>query len=189
MFMSIVRGTPSWVWSLLAALLMLGLWQRRARRVRPAAVLALPLALLALGLGSMAAGLVAQPLAALSWLAALATGLWLTRQWPAPRGARWLADEGRLELPGSWAPMALMLAIFALRFGSGVAQALHPEWRSALAFQTPLALSFGGLAGAFLGRALALLGLARPAAAVGTRRGGAASAPRELSAAAHRANE
>ena len=167
MWISIVQHTPPWVWGLLSALLCLGLWQRRTRRVAPAALLALPLGLLALGLGSMLPGFITQPITALLWLAAALLALAWARRWPAPRGTRWLACEGRLLLPGSWLPLVLIIALFGLRYASGASQALHPQWSSLLAFQAPLALGFGGLAGVFLGRALGLRALARPATAPG----------------------
>lgn len=168
MLISIVQHTPPWVWGLLSALLCLGLWQRRTRSLAPAALLGLPLGLLALGLWSMLPGFMAQPLTALLWLAAGLLMLAWARRWPAPHGTRWLADEGRLLLPGSWLPLVLIVAIFGLRYASGVSQALHPQWSSLMAFQAPLALGFGGLAGVFLGRALGLLALARPATAHAT---------------------
>lgn len=162
MLNSIVHHTPPWVWGLLAALLCLGLWQRRTRRVAPLALLALPLAMAALGLLSMAPGFVAQPLAGLLWLAAWLLALAWMRRRPAPQGARWLEAEGRVLLPGSWLPLLIIVAIFALRYASAVSLALHPQWHTALALQGPLALAFGALTGLFLGRALALRALVRP---------------------------
>lgn len=161
MLLQIITYTPVWVWALLAALLALGLWQRRTRRVRPAQLLALPLVLLALGLWSMAPNFGALPLAAAAWLAALAGAAWLGTRLAPPRGTRWLAEEGRLLLQGSWLPLLLIVTIFSLRYASSVGLALHPEWRRALAVQLPLALAFGTLSGLFLGRALGLRRLAR----------------------------
>ena len=166
MLISMLHHTPLWVWGLLSALLCLGLWQRRTRRVAPPALLGLPLGLLLLGLWSMLPGFQGQPLTALMWLAAGLLMLAWSRRWPAPRGTRWLATEDRLLLPGSWLPLALIVAIFSLRYASGVSLALHPQWAASLAFQAPLALGFGGLAGLFLGRALGLLALARPSTAL-----------------------
>lgn len=162
MILQILTRTPLWVWGLLAALLMLGLWQRRERRVSRAQLLALPLALLALGLWSMAPGFVAQPAAAVLWLGAVAAASALGLRLPRPAAARWLADEARLFLPGSWLPLLLMVAIFSLRYAAGVGHGLHPEWRNMATVQLPLALVFGALSGLFLGRALGLLQLTRP---------------------------
>ena len=162
MILQILIHTPLWVWALLAALLALGLSQRRDRRVRRAQLLALPLALLALGLWSMAPGFVAQPVAAALWLGAIAAAALLGLRLPRPAAARWLADEARLFLPGSWLPLLLIVTIFSLRYAAGVGQGLHPEWRAMASVQWPLALVFGALSGIFLGRALGLLQLAQP---------------------------
>lgn len=167
MILMILSHTPIWVWAVLALLLALGLWQRRDRHVRRGQLLALPLALLALGLGSMAPGLAAQPVAALCWLGSIATFLWLGTRLPRSAAARWLPEQQRLFLPGSWVPMALIVAIFGLRYAAGVGQGLHPQWRNAFEVQVPLALIFGALSGLFLGRALGLLRLTQPARAQG----------------------
>ena len=173
MLIQILTHTPLWVWSLLTALLGLGLWQRRLRHVRRSQLLALPLTMLALGLWSMAPGFVAQPLVAAAWLVALLAGARLGRRLPTPAAARWLAAEQRLQLPGSWVPLVIMLCIFSLRCATGVSLALHSEWRSMLSAQLPLALAFGTLSGIFLGRALGLRALTLQPAAPGC-----AAAPR-----------
>lgn len=161
MILQVLQHTPLWVWALFAALLALGLSQRRTRQVRPGQLLVLPLALLALGLWSMAPGFVAQPVVALLWIAALAIGIALGRRLTPPAGTAWLAQTQRLQLPGSWWPMVIIVLIFSLRYASGVGQALHPEWRADLAVQVPLALVFGTLSGLLLGRSFGLLALTR----------------------------
>jgi hypothetical protein len=163
MLIEILRYTPTWVWGLLAALVALGLLQTRPRRVARAQLLALPLALLALGLWSLLPAFTSQPLAALFWALGLAGFTALGRRLPRPAQARWLSGPQRLQLPGSWVPMGLILAIFCLRYATGVSLALHPEWRGAASVQWPLAAAFGALSGVFLGRALGLLQLTREA--------------------------
>ena len=162
MLLQILIHTPLWVWARLAALLALGLWQRRERRVRRGQLLAMPVALLALSLWSMAPGFVAQPVAAVLWLAAIAAATALGLRLPRPAAARWLADEARLLLPGSWVPLLLIGTIFSLRYAAGVGHSLHPQWRAMASVQWPLALLFGALTGIFLGRALGLMQLAQP---------------------------
>lgn len=161
MWIQIITHTPLWVWGLLTALMALGLWQRRERRVRPFQLLLLPALLMALGLWSMAPGFVAQPMGALIWAVAVAASGWLGLQLPRPRAARWLADAGQLQLPGSWVPMVIIISIFGLRYASGVSLALNPHWRNLASVQLPLAMVFGLLSGLFLGRALGLYQLTR----------------------------
>lgn len=160
MLITILQHTPGWVWPMLAGLLALGLWQRLDRAVRPGQLMILPGVLLALGLSTLAPVFVRLPLAALVWLAALALGAAAGSRWPAPRGTQWLPERRRLHLPGSWLPMALIVLVFGLRYGAGVAQGLHPEWRALWPLQAGQALLFGALSGLFAGRALALRRLA-----------------------------
>jgi hypothetical protein len=138
---------------------MLGLWQTRSRNVARAQLMALPLALLALGLWGMAPGFVAQPGAAAGWLLALGAGLAAGLRLRAPAGARWQPEKQRLHLPGSWLPMALIAVIFSLRYGMGVAMALHPAWRSDLQVQLGAGALYGLIGGLLLGRAAGLLRL------------------------------
>ena len=165
MMLMILSHTPIWVWMLLALLLALGLWQQRDRNVRRGQLLALPLALLVLGLWSMAPGFVALPLAAVCWLVSISAFVWLGTRLPRAAAARWLPEQRRLFVPGSWVPMLLIVSSFSLRYATGVGHGLHPEWRGQLQVQVPLALVFGALSGLFLGRAIALLRLARAAGA------------------------
>lgn len=161
MIFEMLSRTPVWVWGLLAALLALGVAQSRDRHVPPARMLILPVALLALGLSSTAAGFIALPASAALWLLALTAGAALGWHRPPPAGARWLPTEQRLQLPGSWMPMLLIVAIFSLRYAANVGMAINPAWRSAPALLLPLALLYGALSGVFLGRALTLFRLTR----------------------------
>lgn len=163
MLFEIVRHTPLWVWLLLAALLALGLSQRRGRFVQPARLLILPLVLLGLGLSSMAAAFSALPLVGVAWVAALLMSLTLALRLKPPAGTHWDAAAGRLFLAGSWMPLFIILVIFTLRYTTAVSLALHPAWRTDLAVQLPLALAFGSLSGLFLGRTLGLWRLTRAA--------------------------
>jgi len=169
MLLTIIRYTPIWVWGLLAALLALGFWQVLPRRVARGQILALPISLLCLGLWSMAPGFAAQPLSVLLWLAALVACSALGRRLPRPAGAAWHAESSRLQLPGSWLPLALIVGIFTLRYGVSVGQALNPELRQAAAVLLPVSVLYGAISGLLLGRALGLLQLTRPAPATMTR--------------------
>jgi hypothetical protein len=161
MITEILSRTPVWVWGLLAALLALGLSQTRQRQVAPWRLLLLPLVLLGLGLSSMLPGFATVPASAALWLLALGACVMLNIGRPARAGTRWLPDQQRLQLPGSWVPMGLIAVIFSLRYAANVGMAINPAWRGAPEVLLPLALLYGGLSGLFLGRALALLRLTR----------------------------
>ena len=155
----ILMHTPPWVWGLLAGLVALGLLQTRRRQVGLARAALLPAAMLAWSLWSVMAGF-GSPLAAAAWaLGALSTAAAVARLAP-PAGARWNAATRSIDLPGSWAPLGLILALFAVKFGTGVGLALHPELRSDAVFAAGASLVFGAFSGVFAGRAAALLRLA-----------------------------
>ena len=165
--LDILRHTPVWVWALLAGLIALGLSQAVPRRVGPTRAALPPLAMLGWSLAN--AGLrFDSSLAALAlpaWaLGAAATSVIVARL-PLPPGTRRAAQSGHLHVPGSWVPLVLILAMFALGFTLGVALALHPALRADAPLAGSASLAFGAFSGVFAGRALALLRLARRTAA------------------------
>lgn len=97
--------------------------------------------------------------------------------WVTGLGAAWLALRGRVgtsavrfsartqpfHVPGSWMPLALMMALFSLKFGVGVALAHQPELRQSAGLAVAASAAYGLFSGVFLGRALALWALARQA--------------------------
>ena len=164
MFIAIVRHTPVWVWGLLAALVAVGLAQTRDRELSLKRVTILPLVLLALSAGGVLSAFghaPVGPIAVGGWGAGLAAALTLARHAVAVRGAAWLARSAMLRVPGSWLPLVLILALFALKYFVGVSLALHPALASDTAFAGGCSLAYGGFSGLFLARALSLRALAR----------------------------
>ncbi len=157
MFTAIVSHTPAWVWGLLAALLALGLTQTRMRQVSRWRVLLLPLSILVMGLSSLAPTFSALPLTTLAWVAALAVGLALRLRIAPRAGTVWRADVQRLQVPGSWVPLAMIVAIFSLRYAVSVLLALHPAWQHNLVAMTSVAALYGTISGLLVGGALGLL--------------------------------
>lgn len=155
---AILMHTPSWVWGLLAGLVALGLLQTRRRQVGLARAALLPVAMLVWSLWSVAAGF-GTALAVAAWaLGVLSTAAAVARLAP-PARARWSAATRSIDLPGSWLPLGLILALFAVKFATGVGLALNPTLRSETAFAAGASLVFGAFSGVFAGRAAALLRL------------------------------
>jgi len=164
----IVRFTPAWVWLLLAALVALGVRQARPRSGGIVALSIQPVAMILLSLSSTISAFRASPalpgalvlwlLAALCLTALVAVGQTPGQYDPLSR---------RYALPGSWWPLALMLAVFSVRYVVAVRLALHPGLSSDQGFVLPVAVLYGALSGLFLGRAARLWRLAlRPRVAV-----------------------
>jgi hypothetical protein len=159
LILTILGHAPRWVWPLLAALILLGALQARARQATLLRATLLPVAMLALSLwGVVSVFLSAAALAAWAVAAAAAAGAVLRRG--AVAGARWSAREQRLHLPGSWVPMMLILAIFVTKFGVGASLGLHPALSDNASFAFAVCAAYGLFSGVFAGRALALRRLA-----------------------------
>jgi len=155
---TVIRHTPTWVWAVLMLLLVMGIAQSRPRHVGLARAGLLPLVMLAWSLSgvlSAFAGGTALPAWAVgAMLAALAV-----RQSGYGRRAIWLAAEQRFRVPGSWWPLALMLAIFLTKFVVAVALIEQPQLHAAPVFELAVSLLYGAFSGVFAGRAWALLDL------------------------------
>lgn len=158
---AIVRGTPGWVWGLLAGLLVLGATQLRDRTAGLARVALMPavmVAFSALGtwsaFGHTAIGvqvIAAWVVVALAVAALLALGR-----------AQGSYDAARREfrLPGSVVPLLLIAAIFLVKWGVGVEMALQPSRAGDAAFAFSVAIVYGVFSGLFAGRAARLWKLA-----------------------------
>lgn len=163
----VLRHTPLWVGGLLAGLLALGLSAVRARNVHIGRLVLMPVAMLGLALWGVqsAFGGSGQLGALLAlWLlgygAVAATGLGLA----APVGTRYEPASHSFHLPGSWAPMALILAVFLMKYLIGVQLAMEPALARDGGFAIAITVLYGLLSGLFAARTLRVLRLAqRPA--------------------------
>lgn len=164
--LSIVQRTPSWVWLVLAALVVLGASQLMARSAGLRRVLLMPIAMAvfsAWGIASAFGGAVQVVGVLATWLAAAcavaAVALWL--QHAAPAGAHYDAASQRFQLPGSVWPLVLILGIFLVKWAVGVELTLQPPLARDSHFALQIALVYGAFNGVFAARAARLLGLAR----------------------------
>lgn len=161
MFIAILQHTPAWVWGLLAVMSTYGWSQTREREMSLVRLSIVPLVLLALSAAGVLSAFGHAPMALGGWGAGLAASLTIGRHAVAVRGAAWLASRGTVRVPGSWLPMALMLALFTLKYAVGVSLALQPALAHDAAFSGACSLAYGAASGLFLARALALRGVAR----------------------------
>jgi hypothetical protein len=165
MFAQIVANTPPWVWGLLLVLLTLGYSQTRARRVGLRRMLILPLVMTALSLSGTLSSFGGTPDVVLAWIAASVITVWLASSRRAPASARYDGATGLFHLPGSWAPMMLIVGIFILKYAVGVTLAMRPELARMAEFSVAFAALFGACSGVFIARAGRLWKLSRPAGA------------------------
>ncbi|MBZ0226255.1 MAG: DUF6622 family protein [Comamonas sp.] len=159
----IVRQTPAWVGALFTALLWLGFSATRNRDVAPVRLVALPAAMACLALwGVLSAFSASGQLAALLalWVGCFAALLAWGPRLPVPDGTAWNAATRRFHLPGSWAPMGLILAVFLLKYGMGVQLAMAPQLARHGGFALAVTALYGLLSGLFAARTLRVLRLA-----------------------------
>lgn len=151
--MQILRGTPLWVLPLFLGLIFLGYLQSRPRDVAPAMVAILPLALGGFSLSRVLSVFGPEALALAAWVAGTAAALLLNRALKQPAGARWSAG-GTFHVPGSWAPLVLMMTLFFARYALAVSQVMTPVLVRSPGFGAAASFGFGLLSGIFLARAL-----------------------------------
>jgi len=147
---TILEHTPTWVWGLLAMLLALGLGQTRSRGVTLPRMALVPLVMTGLSLWGMVSAFGSSPLfgyVLLAWTTGAVIMLGLTARLAPAAGTRFDAASGRLYLPGSWVPLALIMGIFLTKYIVGVDLAMQPV----LAHDAPYALVVSGLYGLFSG--------------------------------------
>jgi hypothetical protein len=108
----------------------------------------------------------------LSWFAgvglAIAAGYWRRPRWQATHDAA----TDSFVVPGSWVPLALMMAIFLARYVITVSLALDPALAGSSVLIGGASLLYGTMSGVFLSRALHILA---SATTQGARPVGAAS--------------
>jgi hypothetical protein len=159
MIVQILGHTPTWVFVLFGALLLLGLSQTRTRDVGRARAIGLPMAMMLLSLSSVVSAFT-QPVVALgAWVSGFALAVGLTGSALGVRGASWSPTTGHFRIPGSWLPLVLILSLFVLKYVAGILLAMRPSWAGDTSVVIPLGLVYGAFAGLFFGRARSLLAL------------------------------
>lgn len=161
MLSQILSGTPLWVWGLLAGLIALGASQARARTASLARVTLMPVAMTAFSIwGTVSTfGHSLMLSSVLMTWAVLAAGVFSMMAKGQAAGSYDPAQR-LFTLPGSWAPLQLILGIFATKYAANVALAMHPELVNDGVFSLTQAALYGVFTGLFTGRAARLVRMA-----------------------------
>ncbi|WP_341677144.1 DUF6622 family protein [Niveibacterium sp. SC-1] len=158
MFIEILKHIPLWVFGVFFVLLYMGLKQVRPREVSVKRLVLVPLLMMAWSLAGMLGSFAHhETLAGTAWASGFALVLGAAALRGPAIGVRYDAARRVLQLPGSWTPLALMMGIFWLKFGVGMATAMQPSLADLNGFAAPVCLAYGALSGVFAGRALRLL--------------------------------
>ncbi|MBK9942340.1 MAG: hypothetical protein IPP13_12070 [Kouleothrix sp.] len=163
MIVQILAHTPIWVYPLFLLLVVFGFIQTRTRTVRRVPALLLPAGMSVLSLAGIISsfGLTTIPLAAWGMALTMATVVGYTF-FRDPRIQSKAAD-GTFFIPGSWVPLAVMMAIFFTKYLYAVMHAFNPA-----IFSTPLIIGtlsavYGLYSGYFSSRTVTLIKLAQQA--------------------------
>lgn len=156
MLLNILAHTPIWVLVLFAALLALGLMQTRSRSVSLTRAMVLPVAMLMLSIYGVLAAFGANPLPIGLWLIAGLISASVTARLGRSDAIFWHRESKRLSVPGSWWPLALMMAIFTIKYVAGAATAINPTITGSTVFIVTSCALYGALSGALCGRAIPL---------------------------------
>jgi uncharacterized membrane protein len=170
MIVQILSNTPLWVWPLLAALIWLGLSQAKARTASFTRITVVPLAMTAFSLWGTVSAFGASPMfgyVMLAWMFGTAVMLAVVAPMEVPRGTTYDVESRTFGLPGSWAPMLLILGIFLIRYSVGATLTFQPGLARDGLFPLVAGALYGLFSGIFAGRAARLWRLAFQATPLG----------------------
>lgn len=160
MLFQILTHTPVYVWAILAFLVYRGVLASREREMSVGRMLVIPVLMLALSLQAIATQFGVASVAMLAWAIGAAAAALPCRMSGAGRACAGSAP-GTVRLRGSWAPLALMMAIFAIKYALAVVLAIQPGLAGSSVFAAAACGLLGLVNGCFLGRLAADLAVAR----------------------------
>lgn len=150
MLIQILTHTPVYVWAILAFLIYRGVIAMRDREIGFRKLFIIPVIMLVLSLQDIASkfGIGFLPLAAWAAGAAGMTLLvWRLSNARIDAGA----TPGSVRVRGSWAPMAMMMAIFFTKYITAVTLVMQPGAAQNALFSAAVCVLFGVFNGYFLG--------------------------------------
>jgi hypothetical protein len=167
MLVTVLKSTPRFVWILLAVLVSIGVSQMRDREASLLRVAFMPVVMTGFGIWGMTAGFGASPMfgyAMLMWMLALSVSFAVVGTMRAPAGTQFHPATRTFFLPGSWAPLLLIVGIFLTRYVVNVDLAMQPALARDGEYTLIVSAVYGLCSGIFIGRAARLWRLAAESA-------------------------
>lgn len=152
----ILKHTPSWVFILFFALLAFGYFQSKGRTLSRGRVSILPVAMILLSFYGVYSAFGIVPASLAFWVLGVAIAVAGGVKLAAPRGVSFSAETRSFYVPGSWLPLALMMAIFFVKYAVGVVLARQLPIAGDATFAGSVSLGYGLLSGVFLARAIVI---------------------------------
>lgn len=151
MLFQILIHTPVHVWAILAFLIYRGVLASRDREISTGRMLVIPILMLALSVHAIASQFGIASVAMGAWaLAAAAIALQRVRCSASRASAG--AVPGTVRIRGSWSPLALMMAVFMIKYALAVVLAIQPGLADTVLFAVAACGLLGLCNGYFLGQ-------------------------------------
>jgi len=157
LIVQILSKTPVWVFALFAGLLVFGLMETRSRTVRMFPALLLPACMIALSLAGIESSFGLRPVPLASWAVALVLAATAGYVLFRDRKVEYDATTKKFFIPGSWTPLAVIMAIFFAKYAYAVMHAMKIEVVAAPLFVVVLSAVYGVLSGYFAARGFNLI--------------------------------
>lgn len=157
--LQILSHTPTWIFVLFAGLLGFGLIHTRNRSVKRLLAYVLPAAMVALSLSGVQSSFGFKLLPVAAWAIGLVVAAFVFYRALPNRGISFDPERNVFFVPGSWGPLAVIMAIFFTKYVLAVVQgrtgiAVAPGTAAAIS------LAYGGFSGYFCARAASLMAAA-----------------------------
>jgi Family of unknown function (DUF6622) len=158
MVLDILRDTPLWVWCVAGLVLWRGHALTRPQITSGGRLFTLPAAFLVISFAAAVTTFTAGSPIIVAWVLGALTAAFIWASRPQPEDLLFNRQNRTYRVPGSWAPLVLIMVAFCTRYAIGIALARHSGLRDSALFGVPSAFIFGSISGAFLGRALNIVG-------------------------------
>lgn len=155
--LQVLLHTPTWVYGLFVFLLLLGLFLSRERTVGMSRAFILSCGMFGWTLVSTLLMFEGRPLAVFCWAVALGMVRLYNLRLALPRGVAYLPETRRFHFSGGYSILALIMAVFFVRYAVAAATAIHPELKHDAAFMVVTSAVFGLFSGIFFVRAMSML--------------------------------
>ena len=151
-FDQIIIKAPVCVWPLLVLLIMIGLLHTRQYSMPKWRMFILPITF---SIAAIIASIsMTQPILSIIVTIAACVSIIPIGVWLAKSSGAYLTEASRIEIPGEWVTLVLLLSIFANRFVSGVVTSASPEIANGVAFTVTQAFISGAIIGIAAGRTI-----------------------------------
>jgi len=157
----LISHTPTWVFAVFFTLLILGFIQSKERVVKVKTVFILPIAMIIFSFFGVSSVFGLSLFTISLWLLGLAITLVVGLKLAYPKLVSFSVQSNKLKIPGSWAPLLLMMAIFFTKYFVGFAVARELPVINEHLFVVLLCLLYGAFSGVFLSRSFVMFKISK----------------------------